>query len=80
MKKIFKLPGQAAKKLKKGVKDHEVDFYRWFAYGAILLLLALLAIFYGPLMYIFAILFIIAVIDIFYNRYFKYSAIGRARH
>ncbi len=66
------------KRQKRGIKDHEFDFYRWLAYGVALLLLALGAIAFGPLMYVFTAVFVVAVIDIFYHRYFKYSAIGRA--
>jgi hypothetical protein len=56
----------------KALKEAEWDFYRWLIYGFVALLLALGAIAYPPLIWGFAIVLIIAVIDIFYTKYTKY--------
>jgi uncharacterized membrane protein len=59
--------------MKKGMKDQEVDFYRWVIYGLLLLLLAILAIRFPVVIWVFAILLAITVIDIAYCKKYKYS-------
>jgi len=59
--------------MKKGLKDHELDFYRWVIYGLLLLLLAVLAIKFPTLIWAFAILLVITVVDIAYCKMYKYS-------
>ena len=59
--------------MKKGMKDQEVDFYRWVIYGLLLLLLAILAIRFPVVIWVFLILLVITVIDIAYCKKNKYS-------
>jgi hypothetical protein len=59
--------------MKKGMKDQEVDFYRWVIYGLLLLLLAILAIRFPVVIWVFGILLVITVIDIAYCKKNKYS-------
>ena len=60
------------------MKDSEFDFYRWLGYGLGLLLLAVLAIFVPLMIWAFAMLLIIAVVDISYCNYIKYRFTPRA--
>jgi hypothetical protein len=57
----------------RALKEAEWDFYRWLIYGFIALVLALAAIAFPVLIWGFAIVLIIAVIDIFYTKYTKYQ-------
>ncbi len=59
--------------MKKGMKDHQIDFSRWIIYGLVLLVLALLSLKFPNAIWVFAILLIIAVIDIAYCKMYKYS-------
>jgi len=55
------------------MKQHEFDFYRWVIYGLVLLLLAILSIPYPVVIWAFAILLVIAIVDVAYCKMYKYS-------
>jgi len=58
---------------RKALLEAEWDFYGWLIYGLAALILALAAIAYPALIWGFAIVLIIALIDIFYTKYTKYK-------
>jgi|GEM_PF-2111606 len=59
---------------KKALKEAEWDFYRWLIYGIIALILAVASIAFPVLIWGFAVVLAIALIDIFYTKYTKYQA------
>ena len=55
------------------MKGPEMDFYRWLVYAIILLVTAIGSIAAPRLLWVFAIVLIIAVVDIAYIKYTKYT-------
>ena len=56
----------------RAIKDTEFDLYRWLVYCVALLLLALGAIAFPTMLWIFAIVLIIALADMAYIKWTKY--------
>ena len=65
--------------MKLGMKDSEFDYYRWIGYGVVLLILAILAIFVPLLIWVFAIMLIITLLDMGYCQYFKYRFFSKVK-
>jgi len=53
------------------MRESEFDYTRWVVYGLVLVALALVSFFSPLALWIFAIVLVIAVIDIVYTKYFK---------
>lgn len=56
------------------MKSKEKDFYRWLAYGIILLVIAIATFYWHSAFILFVILLVIAVGDVVYTQYTKYIA------
>lgn len=55
------------------IKDTEFDLYRWIVYCIALLILAIASIAWPVLLWIFAIVLIITLVDVFYIKWTKYT-------
>jgi len=55
------------------MKEQEFDFYRWLAYGGALVVLALTTILLPNAIWVFLIVFLIALADFGYCQIMKYS-------
>ncbi|MEM2954658.1 MAG: hypothetical protein QW625_01740 [Candidatus Nanoarchaeia archaeon] len=53
------------------MRETDFDILRWTIYGIVLVILAALSFVWQPILWVFAIVFIIALIDITYIKYYK---------
>ncbi|MCX6774905.1 MAG: hypothetical protein NTY99_02325 [DPANN group archaeon] len=53
------------------MRETEFDNLRWIIYGIVLVVLAVVSFAFQPMLWAFAVLLLIAAIDIVYVRYFK---------
>jgi hypothetical protein len=53
------------------MRETEFDNLRWIIYGIVLVVLAVVSFAFQPILWAFAVLLLIAAIDIVYVRYFK---------
>ncbi|MBS3064563.1 MAG: hypothetical protein J4472_02005 [DPANN group archaeon] len=60
-------------KLKRGIKDHDFDFYRWIGYVAALVIIAFASMVFPILYWAFLIILVIGFGDFLWHKFNKYT-------